>query len=238
MSQFWLKCLYKSTLVCKINKNKKEGMLFMFSKKEFINNLIKELNDVNEDRIYYDKNPLDVCYLISVVDQQIEKCTDFINEIENKTYYINGYDEDTSGGYTNGKIRILIKRTNEDKENEYIYDTYENYCYYIEFLDDARHWGYCQCSPKDKDYNEKHKCCGMGCDWDAPAFKIIKELNMGYRKWVGYQKDYWEYKENFLKDKKNKNEEGEKFKIEQEKEYIRNQIEELQNKLKELDNAC
>lgn len=207
----------------------------MFNKKEFINNLVKELNDVNERQLVYNgKDPLDVPYLVSVVEQNIDQCKEFIEDISKNRYYINGYEEDNSEGYTNGKIRILIEKPDEEKESEYMVDAYHDYCYYIEFLYDERMWGYCQCSPEDEGYNEKHKCCGHGCDWTAPAISITKEINSGYYKWQGDEADYWTYKEEFLTNEQNKNEEVEKYKKEQEKESIRRQIASLQSKLDEL----
>lgn len=205
-------------------------------KDNFIRSLIDELNDINErERVYYDKNPIDVCYIVSVIDQQLENCKEFMDVIENKKWLINGYDEDSSGGYTNGRIRILIEKPDEEKESEYMVDAYENYCYYIEFRYDERPWGYCECNSDYEGYNPKYNCCGTGCDWVAPAFKITKEIDMYYGSWNGYEKDYWEYKEKFEQNEENKNAEVEKYKKEQTKEFLLKQIKELQNKLVKLD---
>jgi len=205
-------------------------------KDQFIQNLINTLNDENENRINNNKKLLDVCYIVSVIDQQIENCKEFIDDITKHTYHINGYDEDYSGGYTNGKIKILIEKSDEEKESEHWADAYYNYCYYIEFLYDERHWGYCECTPEDEGYNEKHQCCGNGCDWNSPAFRIEKITDLNYCTWDGLERDYWEYQDKFNLNEQNKNKEVEKYKIEQEKQYLRDKIKELQNELDKLDN--
>jgi len=205
------------------------------TKDQFIKNLINELNSENENRINHNKKPLDIPYIVSVVDQQIENCKEFIDDITMHTYCINGYDEDCSGGYTNGKIRILIEKPNSEKESEYMVDAYYDYCYYIEFTKDERHWGYCECTSEDKGYNEKYKCCGYGCDWNSPAFRIEKNINLGYCTWEGQERDYWEYKEQFESNEQNINEEVEKFKLEEKKQKIRDRIKELQEEYNKLE---
>jgi hypothetical protein len=115
-------------------------------KEKFIKNLINELNDINERQLKEDSQ-IDVCWLVSAVDQQIDECKEFMNTISKYQYHINGYEEDHSQGYTNGKIRILIEKPDEEKESDYMMDAYYDYCYYIEFRDDERMWGYCECAP-------------------------------------------------------------------------------------------
>lgn len=201
-------------------------------KERFIQQLIKELNEENERRIYDKRQLLDVCYMVSVVDQRIENCKEFMHDLETRNWLINGYDEDNSGGYTNGRIRILIEKTEEEKE--YRNDVYEDYCYYIEFLYDERHWGYCECTPEDEGYNEEYKCCGNDCDWDAPALRITKEMNMGYNTWQGQQRDYWEYEKQFNLKQKNKNKEVEEYQKQQKKDRILEEMTRLQRELDEL----
>jgi len=204
-------------------------------KEKFIEDLIEELNNVNERQlIYNNKKLIDVCYVISVIDQQIDNCKEFIDDITKYIYCINGYEEDHFDGYTNGKIRILIKKPDEKKESDFMVDAYYNYCYYIEFLHDERMRGYCQCEPGDKGYNEKYNCCGNGCDWYAPAFSLTKEIIIGYGNWEGQEKDYWAYKEQFESNEKYKNKEIEKFKKEQRKQELIYEIEKLQGELQLL----
>lgn len=204
-------------------------------KDKFIRALINELNDVNErERAYHNKPLLDVCFIVSVIDQQIENCKEFMDELKLDRWHINGYDEDFSGGYTNGKIRILIEKPEEEKESDLMVDSFEDYCYYLEFTHDDRHWGYCQCLPDDNGFNEKYNCCGNGCDWSAPSFTIYKEIYLGGGTWKGNESDYWKYEEQFNRNSENKNEEVEQYKKQQEKERIEKQIKELQLKLEEL----
>jgi hypothetical protein len=172
--------------------------------------------------------------LVSVIEQNIEAFDDFINDITIHKYCVNGYDEDNSQGYTNGRIRILIEKPDDEKESDYMVDAYYDYCYYIEFLYDERNWGYCECSPEDEGYNEEHNCCGCGCDWIAPSFRLTKEISMGGASWNGYARDYWEYKEKFYNSEKNKNEEVEKYQKEQRRKSLKEQIERLKAELKEL----
>lgn len=204
----------------------------MSIKSEFIRRLVDELNDENERGNH--KRPLDVCYMTSVVDQQLEKCDEFIKDITIHRYEINGYDYDDSEGYTNGKIRIFIEKPEEEKESEMMYDAYYDYCYYIEFGYDDRYWGYCDCQPSYEGYNEKHGCCGCGCDWVAPQFYLTKSISMDGGKWDGAERDYWEYEEKFNINEKNKNTYVEEMKKKQEIERLEASIRDAQNRLKDL----
>lgn len=207
----------------------------MSIKEKFIKDLISELNDANERQLDYEnKRTIDVCYVVSVIDQQLEDCKEFLEDITKNAYHINGYDEDTSGGYTNGKIRILIEKPDSEKESNYMVDAYYDYCYYIEFTKDERSWGYCQCSSGDIGYNADHDCCGSGCDWTAPSFNIEKSICLGGGMWNGQAKDYWKYKDKFNLNEQNKNNEVEKFKLKQRKESLQNQIAELKIELEKL----
>lgn len=205
-------------------------------KEQFIKELINVLKDENEDRKYYEKRVLNIPYMVSALDQQLKNCTEFINELKNKKWVINGYDEDSTEGYTNGKIRILIEK--ENPESDYMIDTYEDYCYYIEFLYDERHWGYCDCNEEDQFYSKKYKCCGIGCDWNAPAFRITKEINLSYEKWDGYEKDYWEYEERYYSTSEEEKLAKEQLEKEQRQKYLEDSIFKMQQELEMLKFQC
>jgi len=203
-------------------------------KEKFIRDLIDELNKENEQRIDNNKNPINICYVVSVVEQQLDNCKDFLDDITEHTYYINGFEKDPEDYYTNGKVRILIEKPDLEKESQYMVDAFYDYCYYIEFTEDERNWGYCQCSPNNPDYNEKHDCCGHGCDWTAPAFRLEKVISLGSGKWDGDASDYWEYEDNFKSREENKNNKVEEYKKEQQRKSLQNQIAELKKELEEL----
>lgn len=205
----------------------------MSIKERFIKDLINELNDINERQLEYNNKPkLNVCWCISVLDQQLEHCYEFINTITKYNYLINGYEEPTPNKYNNGRIRVLIEKPEEEMDCSL--DTYYNYCYYIEFTFDERSWGYCECTPKDIHYNAEHGCCGCGCDWTAPAVKIIKEEIIGCFEWSGYEKDYWEYEKKFKIIDSNNNEENERLEKEKIRICLEEQIAELQERIKQL----
>lgn len=201
----------------------------MSVKEKFIQNLIQELNNITYNEVKYEGNnpPIDVPYVVSIIDQQIENYKEFMEDITNNTYCINGYERDNTGGYTKGKIRILIENPEED--------AYYNYYYYIEFLHDERMWRYCQCEHGDNGYNEKYQCCGDGCDWYAPAFRLIKEIELGCSSWEGQEKDYWEYIKKFEANEQNNHAEVEKLIKEQQKRDLEIQIKKLQNELEALE---
>lgn len=202
-------------------------------KEKFIRDLIDELNRVNE-RELNNENKISVCYLVSVVDQHIEECTDFMNAISKYNYHIDGYEEDHSSGYTNGKIRVLIEKPDEEKESDFMVDAFYNYYYCIEFLYDERMWGYCQCTLDDDGYDPEHDCCGCGCDWTAPAFRITKVYDLGYYKWDGYQRDYWEYERQFKIKESVNNEEVARLEKEKIKKRLEEEIAKLQQRIDSL----
>jgi len=204
-------------------------------KDKFIESLIQELNRENEYRIAYDKNPINVCYMVAALSQHLESCSEeFIQDISQYSFYINGYEEDQTEGYSLGSIDVLIEKPNEEKESEYMMHAYYDHHYKIDFLFDDRYWGYCECSPEDAGYVEEHQCIGMGCDWSAPAFRISKISHVGYGKWDGNEKDYWSFEKQFRENEANKNEEVERYQKEQEKKRLETQIKEIQERLHSL----
>ena len=96
-------------------------------------------------------------------------------------------------------------------DNEYINDSIdidfyqeyqneqENFSYKIEFINNDRYLGYCECKPEDEGYKKDKDCCGYKCDWTAPSFSIEKTIFLGKNSWNGsltsslqhYNKPYW-----------------------------------------------
>ena len=197
------------------------------TKENFMINLIETLNNENIKRINNNREIIDVCHLTSVVDLQIEKCQEFLNDISNHEYDIEYQynEEDYVSNYKNGKVKINIRKTDEEKENNNnnMYNVYHNYCYYIHFSFDLVSSSY---TFTDEGYN------GQECnDWSIPSFSIDKIIKLGEYIWQGNEKDYLEYEKQFELNSKNKNEELETLKLEKDKQELRDEIKMLQEKL-------
>lgn len=108
--------------------------------------------------------------------------------------------------------------------------------YEIVFGYDERHWGYCKCSPGDKDYRKDKHCCGHGCDWDAPWIMVRKSFLISEHSWSGDEHDFWDFEDKFYE---SDNEENER-KMKEEREYkiknLKETIENAQKELEELEN--
>jgi hypothetical protein len=117
-------------------------------------------------------------------------------------------------GYSIGTVDVYINKKTEI-ENPYgcWADQFEDYSYRLEFIYDQRYWGYCTCDPSMPQYNKEHGCCGMGCDWDAPAFFLRKIINYDLYKWEGQECDYWIYEKQFNATEENKNAEDCLFRL-------------------------
>jgi len=203
----------------------------MSVKNKFIEDVVKELNDVNRERIEENKNPLDIPFMVSVLDQQLETCEEFIHDISKNKYLINGFEE--AEGII-GRMQVLIEKPEHEKESHLLIHAFYDYCYYIDFFAEPRLYDECKCSPDDEGYNHEYGCCGLDCEWYAPSFEIYKSIFLKKATWKGNQRDYWEYEKKFKENEKRKNKEVEEYKKIKEKERIQQQIEELQNKLKSL----
>jgi hypothetical protein len=102
--------------------------------------------------------------------------------------------------YGYGKYELYLwdyegEEPDEDDDSHYGYDQKSpTYRYEIELERDERYWGYCECTPGDNGYDEKHKCCGNGCDWVAPAFTLrkIEERSGSFK---GQARDIWKLEE-------------------------------------------
>lgn len=186
------------------------------TKKEFVNTLIKFLNEEVCRQMKHNTKIdelLDICYLTSVVEQQIDKCSAFIKDIDKHRYMIDEYFPDVTNGYTHGKIKISIEKPDNEKESNLLVDAYYNYYYYIEF-----------------EYSTHYRYDG----WDAPAITITKLEDINTLEWDGYEEDYNIYKKEFHKREINKLIEIEEYKKQQAIKEKNEQIKILQNEIEEL----
>lgn len=206
---------------------------------KFIEDVITELKNENSYGAYYEKKELNIPYMIAPLKQNLHKdeYKNFILDLSKFDYWIN-YEDDTSDGYTNGRIDVLlIDRITNTEKTISIMTLPKNFYYSIEFTRDERHWGYCECTPEDDGYQADKECCGYGCDWNAPAFNIKKIEYIGSSSWNGDEHDYWEFEDAFYKsDDELAEEKAEKEKTEKLKslETELNRIQEEINKLKSV----
>jgi len=200
-------------------------------KEELINKIIEEFKREQVKRIPF---------LIAPLEQHLnsENFEELFKDLDKKDFYIQ-YEEDHSEGYTNGSITIELQEKSEgelEDEESYSYtnDHYVNYNYEITFDYDPRHWGYCQCDTEDKDYDSRYRCCGHGCDWTAPSFKIVKHESLGGCSWTGDEHDFWDFKDKF---NNIDNKQLEEDKKQAEIKYIQEQIEYYSDKLEKAKNS-
>ena len=208
-------------------------------KEDLIKRIVDELKRVNENKEYMGERELDIPFMIAPLSQSLGQFDSLIKDLEKHTYYgVNYIEPEQENYYSNGTIEITLeKNDNELNEDEkYIKENGEfsyfptDYTYKINFGIDERYWGFCQCSEGDKDYDERHGCCGHGCDWTAPEYFIEKVIDLGRKNWEGDEHDYWNFEDKFYNvDEKEKKEKQKQAKINR----LKNQIEDLK---KELDN--
>jgi len=190
------------------------------AKDKFIDSLISKLNYENSTRLMRNVELIDVCYIVSIIDQEIENYDVFIKDITEHKYDIYAHIEPSC--YTNGDCSI-------DIENK-------SYYYKIEFLYEDKFLGYCQCSPENPLYNKMHKCTGINCDWDAPKFNITKIEFLGSAVWNKVQREYWQYEENFKQKESNIVKEIEDYEKQKKIDRLKRIIKNSQEELNELEN--
>lgn len=168
----------------------------------------------------------DACGYYETILQSKELLKEIINE--GNTYHTEiQYEEDDSGGYTNGLIRVyLYKETEEDEicGIGYVMDSMLDHHYTIQLVYDERYWGYCNCKPEDEGYDPVHNCCGNGCDWSAPRINVERIHNVAYESFNGSERDMWA-----LKDKWNKSDDELKEKL------VLQQVKSLEEQIFELE---
>lgn len=192
---------------------------------DFIKRVVEELKDKNNERQYEQKTSINMPFVISALYQHLqdEEFKPFLEDLSKHDYNII-YIDTNEGWYNYGKLHINLWE--DDSSIEYSYTINLSY--------DERSWGYCECEIGDDDYREDKGCCGHGCDWSAPAFNLIKEINLGYKNWDGDEHDYWNFEDEFYKSDEELAEEKERRDKENKIKYLEQQIKEMQIKLNEL----
>lgn len=109
------------------------------------------------------------------------------------------YDDDSTGGYSDGEFIVKIYPTNR--------------YYRIKLISEDRIIGYCTCSSDLEGYNREHKCTGVTCDWYAPSFEVELITVIGNGSFEGDQRDLWELEKKWKEDNKEYKEREAKAKI-------------------------
>lgn len=201
---------------------------------EFIEDVKKALIEENEERKNYnEKKQLDLPFIISSLQEGLfnNELVEFINDISINRYSLQ-YEDINNGYYDYGILNVSL--FSQQIINDELHITDIDYTYSIIFCYDPRSWGYCQCKKSDKDYREDKDCCGHGCDWWAPAFRIVKEISIGSYNWNGDQHDYWEYEDSFYKSDKELSDEKERSDRERRIKELETNIKTMARELDEL----
>ena len=213
---------------------------------KFIDILIEELKQKNEDRKLYDIDieELDIPFIISSLWQSFNNrendYKEFISDLENYSEY-NVILEESKNDY-DGIIDVLInlvKYETLDNTEDFSFDNYDypDYDYRFEFLYDERNWGYCDCSPDMPDYREDKHCCGHGCDASFCAFELHKIVHVVKDTWHGDEHDYWDFEDAFYaSDKELTDKKAEDDRL-REIEMLKKEIKDAINKLIELESG-
>lgn len=132
---------------------------------------------------------IDVMGYVETLRQNKDKdqIKSMVNNFKDFDYGDISYSIDETGGYTNGELILLGNET-----------------YIITLLYESELKGYCRCKPTDKDYNEKHECCGNHCDWDFPVIKIKELEGTEKYKFKGTQRDLWNIQDGIIEEKQDK----------------------------------
>nr|DAZ45205.1 MAG TPA: hypothetical protein [Caudoviricetes sp.] len=198
---------------------------------KFIEQLIDALKYENECKESYDEK-FNIPFLVSSLWEDLTKnyrCYDeFCSDLRNcDDYDIVIHDSD----YYICKVNVIIYNGSDGWGNLKPDFEYEITFGYVE-----RNWGYCKCSPWDKDYRKDKHCCGHGCDWDAPWIMVRKSFFVSEHSWSGDEHDFWDFEDKFYANDKEENEK----KLLAEREYkiknLKETIENAQKELKKLEN--
>lgn len=139
--------------------------------------------------ILEEKDAIELIPYYETLLQQEERLQSLLEDTD-KYFYELVFQEDDSGGYTDGKLAICLytKESGDKYFNSHIAD----HRYEIKFLHDERYWGFCTCTPDMEGYNRLYRCCGDGCDWTAPLIHVSKIVDIVYMPFDGIEKDMWQ----------------------------------------------
>ena len=163
---------------------------------QFIKNIVECLEFENIDRMHDGKSQLDIPFMIATLYQRLsdKEYSSFVEDLSKYDYSIDYFEGDNEENYyTDGYILIQLS----DKTDDHFNSSCCNYKYKIIFNIDERFQGYCFCKSTDEDYDDRYKCCGHDCDWDAPQFILQKIENIGSSSFDGDQHDFWNFKDKF-----------------------------------------
>lgn len=166
---------------------------------QFIDNLIEELKEENEYRLYHKEKELNIPFIISTLYQSFENddrntYKDFISDLKAQPYYHISFNEPIDDSYS------II-----DVDVSFAYDLNSNtdyYSYKICFSFDDRLYGFCECTSDMPDYREDKGCCGHGCDASFCRFTLYKIQTITNDAWHGDEHDYWDFEDEFYMNEK------------------------------------
>ena len=170
---------------------------------KFLENLAKEMAEWNE--MDERDNTVLVPFYIAALWNQFkfhgEKYTEFFDDVKDESFY-QIVPSECGDIYS---VTLWDKNDPSHRQDvwldeQMILPKFKNYYYEIHFSYEERYWGYCECQPGDKDYNEDHQCCGHVCDWDAPVVAVYKCYDVDNGVWNGDEHDYWDFEDVFYKD--------------------------------------
>lgn len=204
--------------------------------KTLLNKIINELPQCKDNNKHLD-TPLFVGALYQ----------DFCREDSEKTYHeliedlreYSDYDiifrdfgEDDF--YNDQGITLVIILYEHEKHEDYNEYQPLDRSYEIILSIEDEYLGYCDCKPGDKDYREDKKCCGHGCDWAVPYFRIIKRTEMNFQRWKGDQHDFWDFEDAFYEKYLSEKQRKEKIEKEEEITRLKSELNEIKKKLNSL----
>lgn len=136
---------------------------------------------------YGEGDKVDIPYWMSVLNQHLHKYPCLIDYIGDDDFHVTFIEADDPCIF--GTINVY----NTYYINKDDYHT----IFKIKLMYEPRYWGYCECDEEDEGYDARHKCCGYGCDWNAPSFEVYKEEYVGRSSFSGIQHDIWDLEDEY-----------------------------------------